>query len=51
MKQQDISNIDLLVQTLDSYAEDSNYVNTISSIIRSNKLYRFDQSNYIPSIS
>ena len=37
-----IINIKLLTQTLDLYAEDENYVNTINSIIRTNKLTQFD---------
>ena len=36
------SKINLLVDSLDTYAEDEKYVHTISSIIESNKLYEFD---------
>ena len=39
-----IVNIKLLTQTLDVYAEDENYVNTINSIIRTNKLIQFDHN-------
>ena len=42
------SNINLLVERLNTYAEDSNYVETISSIIESNKLSQFDVINYTP---
>ena len=45
------SNISLLVERLNTYAEDSNYVETISSIIESNKLSQFDVINYTPSKS
>ena len=45
------SNINLLVYTLNTYAEDNNYVETISSIIESNKLSQFDVINYTPSKS
>ena len=45
------SNINLLVERLNTYAEDDNYVETISSIIESNKLYLFDIINYTPSKS
>ena len=45
------SNINLLVERLNTYAEDDNYVETISSIIESNKLYQFDIINYTPSKS
>ena len=45
------SNINLLVDTLNTYAEDNDYVETISSIIESNKLYQFDIINYTPSKS
>jgi len=37
------SNIFLLVNTLNAYAEDTNYIKTISSIIKSNKLEKFDK--------
>ena len=45
------SNINLLVERLNTYAEDNNYVETISSIIESNKLSQFDIINYTPSKS
>ena len=45
------SNINLLVERLSTYAEDDSYVETISSIIESNKLYQFDIINYTPSKS
>ena len=45
------SNINLLVERLNTYAEDDSYVETISSIIESNKLYQFDIINYTPSKS
>ena len=45
------SNINLLVETLNTYAEDNDYVETISSIIESNKLSQFDIINYTPSKS
>jgi len=45
------SNINLLVATLDTYAEDDKYIETIGSIIKSNKLYQFDIINYSPSKS
>ena len=44
-------NIHLLVERLNTYAEDNNYVETISSIIESNKLSQFDIINYTPSKS
>ena len=44
-------NINLLVDRLNTYAEDDNYVQTISSIIKSNELYQFDIINYAPSKS
>ena len=44
-------NINLLVERLNTYAEDNNYVETISSIIESNKLSQFDTINYTPSKS
>ncbi len=40
------SNIKLLVEKLDSYAADINYVKTINSIIDVNKLDQFDAFNY-----
>ena len=45
------SNVNLLVERLDTYAEDDSYVETINSIIESNKLYQFDIINYTPSKS
>ena len=45
------SNINLLIEKLNTYAEDDNYVETINSIIESNKLYQFDIINYTPSKS
>jgi len=45
------SNINLLVERLNTYAEDDNYVETINSIIESNKLYQFDIINYTTSKS
>ena len=44
-------NINLLVKRLNTYAEDNNYVETISSIIETNKLSQFDIINYTPSKS
>lgn len=40
------SNIKLLVDELDSYAADKNYIKTINSIIDVNKLNQFDNLNY-----
>ena len=40
------SNLDLLVSTLDSYAEDTQYIKTINLIIKANKLDQFDSINY-----
>jgi uncharacterized FlgJ-related protein len=40
------SNIKLLVDELDSYAADTNYIETINSIIDVNKLYQFDDFSY-----
>ena len=40
------SNVNLLVQTLDSYAEDRQYVKIINLIIKVNKLYQFDTIIY-----
>jgi len=40
------SNIKLLVDELDSYAADTNYIETINSIIDVNKLYQFDEFSY-----
>ena len=44
------SNIHLLVESLESYAEDKNYVNTITSIIQSNQLDLFDSHIYSASV-
>ena len=40
------SDIKLLVEELDSYAADVNYIKTINSIIEVNKLDKFDAYNY-----
>ena len=40
------NNIKLLVQQLDSYAADKNYIKTINSIIDANKLNKFDMFIY-----
>ena len=40
------SNIKLLIDELDSYAADTNYIETINSIIDVNKLYQFDEFSY-----
>tara|TARA_Y100001970_G_scaffold151833_1_gene185966 strand:+ start:4142 stop:5143 length:1002 start_codon:yes stop_codon:yes gene_type:complete len=40
------TNVKLLVEELDSYAADENYINTINLIIDSNKLVQFDDFNY-----
>ncbi len=40
------SNVTLLVERLDTYAEDKKYIETINSIIRTNKFSKFDSSNY-----
>ena len=40
------SNVDLLVSTLDSYAEDEKYIKTINLIIKTNKLDQFDRIIY-----
>jgi len=40
------SNIKLLVDELDSYAADTNYIETINSIIDVNKLYQLDEFSY-----
>ena len=45
------SNLNLLVERLNTYAEDDNYVKTITSIIESNQLYQFDILIYSPSKS
>ncbi len=36
------TDLNLLINTLDTYAEDEKYIETISSIIQSNKLFNFD---------
>ena len=41
------SNINLLINELDTYAVDKNYIQTINSIIRVNKLNQLDNFNYI----
>ena len=40
------NNVNLLVQQLDSYAADKNYIKTINSIIDANKLNKFDMFIY-----
>ncbi len=40
------NNIKLLVDELDSYAADKNYIKTINSIIDANKLHQFDATSY-----
>ena len=40
------SNLKLLIQELDSYAADINYINTINSIIDANKFHQFDAFSY-----
>tara|TARA_Y100000590_G_scaffold469551_1_gene658214 strand:- start:242 stop:1270 length:1029 start_codon:yes stop_codon:yes gene_type:complete len=45
------SKINLLVDSLETYAEDDKYVETISSIINSNKFKEFDEFIYAPSRS
>ena len=40
------NNIKLLVEELDSYAADINYIKTINLIIDANKLYQFDEFSY-----
>ena len=40
------TNIKLLVEELDSYAADINYITTINAIIDSNKLDKFDAYSY-----
>ncbi len=40
------SNLKLLIQELDSYAADINYIKTINSIIDANKFYQFDAFSY-----
>ena len=36
------SNISLLVEKLETYAEDKNYIETIKSVIKKNKFQKFD---------
>ena len=45
------ANINILVESLNTYAEDNNYVETIISIINSNKLMQFDKINLTNSRS
>jgi len=45
-KKNNFNNIKLLVEELDSYAADINYIKTINSIIDVNKLDQFDGFNY-----
>ena len=45
-QQNNFSNIKLLVNELDSYAADKNYIKTINSIIDKNKLNQFDNFSY-----
>ena len=40
------SNLKLLIEELDSYAADINYIKTINSIIDANKFNKFDSFNY-----
>ena len=40
------SDIKLLVEELDSYAADVNYIKTINSIIDANQFNKFDSFNY-----
>ena len=37
------SNINLLINNLDSYAEDENYIKTIKQVIEKNNFNKFDQ--------
>ena len=46
-EQNNFSNIDLLVNELDSYAADINYIKTINLIINKNKLNQFDNFTYL----
>ena len=39
------NNVKLLVNKLDTYAADENYIKTINSIIDINKLYQLDNFN------
>ena len=45
-EQNNFNNIKLLVNQLDSYAEDENYIKTINAIIDKNKLNEFDDHTY-----
>ncbi|MDC0057877.1 glucosaminidase domain-containing protein [Pelagibacteraceae bacterium] len=45
-KNNNFSNVELLVNELDTYAADKNYINTINSIIEDNKLQKFDTFTY-----
>ena len=45
-KKNNFSNIKLLVEELDSYAADINYITTINAIIDANKLDQFDAFSY-----
>ena len=45
-KNKNFSNIELLVNELDTYAADENYIHTINSIIQDNKLNKFDTFTY-----
>ena len=40
------SNLKLLIEELDSYAADVNYIKTINSIIDANQFNKFDSFNY-----
>ena len=40
------TNLKLLIEELDSYAADINYIKTINSIIDANKLHQFDEFSY-----
>ena len=51
VSENNFSNIKLLVQQLDSYAADKNYIKTINSIIDANKLNKFDAFIYSASNS
>jgi len=45
-KKNNFSNFKLLVEELDSYAADINYITTINAIIDANKLDKFDAFSY-----
>ncbi len=45
-KNNNFSSVRLLVNELDTYAADKNYINTINSIIEDNKFKKFDKYNY-----